>query len=109
MRGFNLFPKIRFGTKLGISVSIGVVLVTGMIINEQISGASVERLNADADQHQTIALEISNIEVVLRWAQVVGRDLRMARARSRSKPLLPNYGRSPQWARRRWPQSKTDR
>ena len=79
MRGFKLFPKIRIGTKLGISVSIGAVLVTGMIVNEHFSSASVERLTADANRHQTIALEIAKFEVVLRWAQVVGRDLRMAR------------------------------
>jgi methyl-accepting chemotaxis protein len=79
MPGFNLLPKIRIGTKLAISVSIGVLLVTGMIVNEQISTAAVERLNADADRQQTITLAIANIEVVLRRAQVVGRDLRMAR------------------------------
>ena len=79
MRGFNILPKIRIGTKLGISMGIGVLLVAGMLVNERISSASVAQLNADANRQQNITLAISRIAVVLRRAQVVGRDLRMAR------------------------------
>ena len=35
--------NIRIGTKLAITVGIGVVLVAGMIANQQISNASVAR------------------------------------------------------------------
>jgi methyl-accepting chemotaxis protein len=79
MRGFNFLAKVRIGTKLGISMSIGVLLVAGMIVNERISAASVAQLNSDAGRQQDILLAITRIEVVLRRAQVIGRDLRIAR------------------------------
>ena len=81
MRLSDTLSRLRIGTKLGIAVGVGVALVSGMIINEQITSSAVERLSADAGRQQKIAFEIANVEVALRKAQVAGRDIRLARTK----------------------------
>jgi methyl-accepting chemotaxis protein len=79
MRDSHLLPGFRIGTKLGICLGIGVALVAALIVNEQITSNSIERLTAAADRQQAIVIDSINTEVALQRALVVGRDLRMAR------------------------------
>src|SRR3981189_123624 len=88
MRVFRLLPNFRSGTKLGICIGIGVALVAGLIINEQLTSNSIERLTASADRQQAIVIESVNTEVVLQRVHVAARDLRMARTPAEVQKLL---------------------
>jgi methyl-accepting chemotaxis protein len=79
MRGLGRLSRIDIGTRLGICVGISIVLVLGMLINEQSSSNSIERLTASARRQQDIMIELDRIELLFQRAQVAGRDLRMAR------------------------------
>jgi methyl-accepting chemotaxis protein len=79
MPSLSIISQMRIGTKLGISAGLGVVLVVGMMVNEQTGTSAVERQNAVAQRQQTIVVEVGNAERLLRRAQLGGRDLRAAR------------------------------
>jgi hypothetical protein len=79
MRGLGRLSRIDIGTRLGICVGISIVLVLGMLISEQTSSNSIERLTASADREQEVMIELDRIELLFQRAQVAGRDLRMAR------------------------------
>jgi methyl-accepting chemotaxis protein len=76
----GLPTKFRIGAKLGACAGAGIVLVAGMIVSEQISSNSVERLVAAADRQQEIVNESIGTQVVMQAAQINGRDLRKARS-----------------------------
>ena len=88
MRISHFFPRLRIGTKLGISVGIGITLVAGLITYEHLTSNSIERLTATADRQQAIVIESINTEVMLQRVQVAGRDLRMARTPTEIERLL---------------------
>jgi methyl-accepting chemotaxis protein len=88
MRISHIFPRLRIGTKLGISVGIGIALVAGLITYEHLTSNSIERLTATADRQQAIVIESINTEVMLQRVQVAGRDLRMARVPTEVERLL---------------------
>jgi methyl-accepting chemotaxis protein len=88
MRISHVFPRLRIGTKLGISVGIGIALVAGLITYEHLTSNSIERLTATADRQQAIVIESINTEVMLQRVQVAGRDLRMARVPTEIERLL---------------------
>ncbi|HWL75065.1 MAG TPA: hypothetical protein VNQ74_14440, partial [Burkholderiaceae bacterium] len=79
MRGLRRLSRMDIGTRLGICVGIGILLVLAMLVSEQTSSNSIERLTASADRHQEIIIELDRIEVLFQRAQVAGRDVRMAR------------------------------
>jgi methyl-accepting chemotaxis protein len=84
----HLLPGFRIGTKLAICVGIGFALVAALIVNEQMTSTSIERLTAAADRQQAIVIESINTEVVLQRALVIGRNLRMARTTAEVEKLL---------------------
>jgi methyl-accepting chemotaxis protein len=86
----KILSKARIGTKLGVLMGSGVVLVAGMIVNEQISSGTVARLIAGAEQQQTIALQSVNTELTIQHAQVVGRDLLISRTPEQVEIILAN-------------------
>jgi methyl-accepting chemotaxis protein len=88
MRISHIFPRLRIGTKLGISVGIGITLVAGLITYEHLTSNFIERLTATADRQQAIVIESINTEVMLQRVQVAGRDLRMARTPTEIERLL---------------------
>ena len=88
MRVSHFIPRLRIGTKLGLSVGTGVALVAGLIIHEHITSASIERLTGTADRQQAIVIESINTEVMMQRVQVVGRDIRMARVPATVEKLL---------------------
>ena len=84
MRLSHFVPRFRIGTKLGLCIGIGA----GLIVNEQLTSNSIERLTATADRQQAIVVESINTELVLQRVQLVGRDLRMARTAAKVEALL---------------------
>ena len=88
MRPPNRLSRIRIGTKLGICVGFGGLLVAAMIINEQVSSNSIKTLTEAADLQQDIVSESIKTEGVLQWAQIASRDLRMARTPVEVEKLL---------------------
>jgi methyl-accepting chemotaxis protein len=80
MRPFDFLSKARIGTRLGILMGSSVVLVAGMIINEQMNSKTVERLTAAGDQQQEIEIQSLNMQLALQQAQVAGRDVLMSRS-----------------------------
>jgi methyl-accepting chemotaxis protein len=88
MRVDRLLPGFRIGTKLAICVGIGFALVAALIVNEQMTSTSIERLTAAADHQQAIVIDSINTEVALQRALVVGRNLRMARTAAEVEKLL---------------------
>jgi methyl-accepting chemotaxis protein len=93
MRVFSFLPSFRIGTKLGICIGVGVALVAGLILNEQLTSNAIEKLTASADRQQAIVIESINTEAVLQRVQLVGRDLRMARTPADVQKLLAELQR----------------
>jgi methyl-accepting chemotaxis protein len=85
---FNL--KFKIGTKLGLSAGIGVLLVVGMVANQQMSGDSIAALNETALSQEKIALLVSEANTAARGMQVAVRDLRLARSPEQAKAGLDN-------------------
>jgi methyl-accepting chemotaxis protein len=71
--------RIDIGTRLGFCVSVSIILVLAMLALEQTSSNHIEKLTLSADRQQAFILELDRIELLFQHAQVVGRDLRMAR------------------------------
>ena len=80
--------KLGIGAKLGLSIGVGIVLIAGIIAGEHFSSRVVARLVAAADKQQAIVLHSLTIEVMLKGAQIAGRDLRKARRSDQIKAHL---------------------
>jgi hypothetical protein len=70
--------NIRIGTKLAITVGIGVVLVAGMIVNQQLSNTSVARQTELARDEQFAIAYLLSASVALQRMQVGTREIRLA-------------------------------
>jgi methyl-accepting chemotaxis protein len=70
--------NIRIGTKLAITVGIGVVLVAGMIANQQISNASVARHAELERNEQFVTADMLRASVDLRRMQTGTREIRLS-------------------------------
>src|SRR5262249_27522184 len=70
--------NIRIGTKLAVTVGIGVVLVAGMIVNQQLSNTSVGRQNEQARDEQFVIVDLLSASVALQRMQVGTREIRLA-------------------------------
>ena len=70
--------NIRIGTKLAITVGIGVVLVAGMIVNQELSNASVVRQAELVRNEQLVTADLLNASVALQRMQVGTREIRLA-------------------------------
>jgi methyl-accepting chemotaxis protein len=70
--------NIRIGTKLAITVGIGVVLVAGMIVNQQLSNASVAQQAELARNEQFVAADLLRAGVALQRMQIGTREIRLA-------------------------------
>ena len=75
-RGARL--KMRIGTKLAITVGAGVVLVAGMVVNQQLSNASVDRQAERGRKEQTAATDLLHAAVALQRMQIGTREIRLA-------------------------------
>ncbi len=70
--------NISIGTKLAITVGIGVVLVAGMIVNQQLSNTSVARQTELARDEQFEIAYLLSASVALQRMQVGTREIRLA-------------------------------
>lgn len=70
--------KIRIGTKLAITVGIGVVLVAGMIVNQQLSNISIAQQTELARDEQFVIADLLSASVALQRMQVGAREIRLA-------------------------------
>jgi len=70
--------NIRIGTKLAITVGIGVVLVAGMIANQQISNASVARYAELERNEQFVTADMLRASVDLQRMQTGTREIRLS-------------------------------
>src|SRR5450432_3042088 len=70
--------KLRIGAKLAISAGIGVILVTGMVINEQWSNDSSSRSTETVSQQQAVQSNTLSAAFAFRGMQIAARDLRLA-------------------------------
>ena len=70
--------KLRIGAKLAIASGIGVVLVAGMVINEQLNNRVVERLTSLVVTHDSVAIAAVSAEKALGRIQIANRDQRAA-------------------------------
>jgi methyl-accepting chemotaxis protein len=71
---------LRIGTKLGIASAVGILLVAGMLTNQELSDAAVEHATQAADAQQTIAMNAQAAEIAIRRMQVAVRDMRLGRS-----------------------------
>lgn len=70
--------KFRIGTKLAITVGIGVVLVGGMIANQQITNTSVAEQTELERAEQVVTADILRAGVALQRMQTGTREIRLA-------------------------------
>jgi methyl-accepting chemotaxis protein len=70
--------NIRVGTKLAITVGIGVVLVAGMIVNQQISDASVAQHAELERNEQFVTADMLRAGVALQRMQIGTREIRLS-------------------------------
>jgi signal transduction histidine kinase/CheY-like chemotaxis protein len=80
--------NIRIGTKLAITVGIGVVLVAGMIVNQQLSNTSVARQTELARDEQFVIADLLSASVALQRMQVGTREIRLAISESEADRAL---------------------
>ena len=61
----SALPRLNFriGTKLAVSVGVGVVLVAGMILNQQLGNSSVARQAARGRSDQATATDLLHASV----------------------------------------------
>jgi methyl-accepting chemotaxis protein len=73
-------PKLNFriGTKLGITSGLGILLVAGMLLSQQLGNGSVMTANDLAAGQTTIAYEAQATASGIRTAQTAVREIRLA-------------------------------
>ncbi len=70
--------NIRIGTKLAITVGIGVVLVAGMMVNQQLSNASVTQQAELERNEQFVTADMLRGGVALQRMQIGTREIRLS-------------------------------
>src|ERR1700674_3191545 len=80
--------KLRIGAKLAISAGIGIALVAGMVLNQQLSGSSVEQSIAKATVQQSIVQATSDVLVDVQRTQLAVRDIRLAKSPEEGRKFL---------------------
>jgi methyl-accepting chemotaxis protein len=70
--------RFNIATKLGVSAGLGIVLVAGMLLHQQVEFASIGRQSAAASDHQEIASRAIAAGQAVHGIQVAYRDARLA-------------------------------
>jgi methyl-accepting chemotaxis protein len=73
-------PRLNFriGTKLAITVGVGVMLVAGMVLNQQIGNSSVAEQAERGRSDQAAATDLLHAGVALQRMQIGTREIRLA-------------------------------
>jgi methyl-accepting chemotaxis protein len=76
----SLLPRLnlRIGTKLAISVGLGVVLVAGVILTQEFGNALVARQAERGRTDQAVATDLLHAGVALQHMQIGTREIRLA-------------------------------
>ena len=76
----SVLPRlnVRIGTKLAITVGVGVVLVAGMIVTQQLGNSSVARQAERGHSDQAAATDLLHAAVALQRMQIGTREIRLA-------------------------------
>ena len=69
----------RIGNKLGLAGAVGVLLAAGMVANQMITEASIEKASERASRSQRVADNSLSAHIDLRKIQLAARDVRLAR------------------------------
>jgi methyl-accepting chemotaxis protein len=77
MSGFGGI-KLRISSKLAISAGLGVILVAGMVLNQEFSNSDIAKSNNAADSQVTIRGEVNNARGMMLTAQTARRDMLLA-------------------------------
>ena len=70
--------NFRIATKLAISAGVGVVLVAGMLVNEQAGNSSIAASNHDVAEQNQVARSVDGAAEAIRLMQVRVRDIQQA-------------------------------
>src|SRR5213082_2003581 len=70
--------KVRIGTKLSVVAGLAVVLVAGLVANEQLSNAMLRDSKRAADREQALIRDITAAEASLGRMQLAAREIRHA-------------------------------
>jgi Methyl-accepting chemotaxis protein (MCP) signalling domain len=76
-----MLRNFRIGTSFIVSGAMGVLLVAGMVANEQFSNRGITNLNAALANQHDIQMGIMRATVDLRRAQMANKDIRLATTR----------------------------
>src|SRR5262249_9629406 len=80
-QGQPMFPlKFRISTKLALSAACGVIVVCGMIANDQIVTSARHKLLGQRDAAETVQKASLKAAVAVRRVIIMSRDIRLARA-----------------------------
>jgi methyl-accepting chemotaxis protein len=80
--------KFRIGTKLGLSAGIGVLLVTGMVVNQQWSGSSIADGSNFVGKQTKIMSDVIEAKASMRGMQLGVRDIRLAQTPEQVKAAV---------------------
>jgi methyl-accepting chemotaxis protein len=72
------FVKFSVSAKLAVASGISLLLVVGMVVNEHLSSAGLERAYADALRQQKVVENATASATAIRQAEVAMRDTRLA-------------------------------
>src|SRR5215217_201573 len=70
--------RLRIGAKLALSAAAGIVVLAGLLANEQRLSSSLDRLHREAVGAERMVEQLLLGDIAIRRAQVVARDLRLA-------------------------------
>jgi methyl-accepting chemotaxis protein len=70
--------RLRIGAKLALSAAAGIIIVVGMLANQQRLASSLNRFDAEADRAEKLVSSLLAGEIAIRRTQIVNSDLRLA-------------------------------
>ena len=73
-----MFSQLRIGQKLAVQAGAGVLLVVGLVANQQWSSWTVSRLNVTRGSSATVVEDVLRVSAIAATAQIVNRDIRLA-------------------------------
>jgi methyl-accepting chemotaxis protein len=93
MLRLNGIVDLRIGSKLGITSTVAVVLVLGIVVAMLTGNRSVRTANERADHQQSIQLNAMDAKVAVRGLQISVRDIRLAGTPEELKGATDSLGR----------------
>ncbi|PYE32159.1 methyl-accepting chemotaxis protein [Rhizobium sp. PP-F2F-G38] len=86
----SVLQNAKVGTKLLVSSGIGILLILGMITNQQVSSHQVDEANAVVGREQTILSGVVNAELALARMRYAATRMNLARTKDEADTALSN-------------------